>query len=310
MARIRTLKPEFFSHKGLSSCSVESRLLAIALLQMADREGRMKWIPMQVHAHAFPYEYSMDIDALARELEAVDYLVRYSINGDDLAEVVNFNAHQVLPVSERASVLPGLNGGLTGYRTPPSPAERQGIYERDGFKCGYCGIDMSKDSRKRCLDHIIPYSKGGTNDHENLVTSCKHCNAVKAARSPDEAGMPLLNGVQTPPVNPPVNPPVSHASTKIIAGKGKGKGNGTGSIPSTTGASPPIDPKKALWDSGVKLLGNGGRSILGKAIKMHGDEKTAQAIAVTMAAGPVDPKTYFLKSLPSDGHVITEPYEL
>lgn len=54
---------------------------------------------------------------------------------------------------------------------------RWDIWERDNFTCKHCG------SRKDLsVDHIIPESKGGTLDKENLQTLCKSCNSKKGAR--------------------------------------------------------------------------------------------------------------------------------
>jgi 5-methylcytosine-specific restriction endonuclease McrA len=42
----------------------------------------------------------------------------------------------------------------------------------------------------RC-EHIVPQSRGGAWSWMNLVAACAVCNARKAARTPEEAGMPL-----------------------------------------------------------------------------------------------------------------------
>ncbi len=56
-------------------------------------------------------------------------------------------------------------------------------FERDGFLCVYCGIDVSDDPQ---CDHIIPISRGGENELGNLATACRTCNSRKGARSPQE----------------------------------------------------------------------------------------------------------------------------
>jgi len=63
---------------------------------------------------------------------------------------------------------------------------RNRIYKRDGHECVYCG-----SKRNLTLDHVIPKSRGGTNDWINLVTSCMKCNLKKANRTPEEARMPM-----------------------------------------------------------------------------------------------------------------------
>lgn len=52
------------------------------------------------------------------------------------------------------------------------------IFKRDGFKCQYCGCNPPSVTLE--VDHIIPVSKGGQDDIDNLVTSCFDCNRGKS----------------------------------------------------------------------------------------------------------------------------------
>lgn len=63
---------------------------------------------------------------------------------------------------------------------------RQNIFKRDDFTCQYCG--KHKDLT---LDHLIPRSKGGKSNWDNLVTACKRCNALKGHASPQACGLKL-----------------------------------------------------------------------------------------------------------------------
>jgi 5-methylcytosine-specific restriction endonuclease McrA len=65
------------------------------------------------------------------------------------------------------------------------------IFVRDAFRCQYCGQVM--EARDLTLDHIIPRSRGGTNDALNLCTACIPCNNRKGNRTPAEARMPLVS---------------------------------------------------------------------------------------------------------------------
>lgn len=60
-----------------------------------------------------------------------------------------------------------------------SPKIRYEVLLRDGFKCQYCG-NTQFDGTKLEIDHIVPYSKGGSNDKDNLITSCFECNRGKS----------------------------------------------------------------------------------------------------------------------------------
>lgn len=62
-------------------------------------------------------------------------------------------------------------------RSPLSPKLRYNVLRRDGFTCQYCG--RTADERQLEIDHIVPVSKGGTNDIGNLQTACKECNRGK-----------------------------------------------------------------------------------------------------------------------------------
>lgn len=69
---------------------------------------------------------------------------------------------------------------------------RRAIFVRDEFECQYCGAVAEN------VDHIHPRSKGGTHTWDNVVASCRPCNAKKENRLPGEAGMKL----RRPPAAP------------------------------------------------------------------------------------------------------------
>lgn len=50
------------------------------------------------------------------------------------------------------------------------------VMSRDQFTCKYCGVLTGPDAE---IDHVIPLSKGGTNELDNLVTACRPCNQAK-----------------------------------------------------------------------------------------------------------------------------------
>lgn len=51
------------------------------------------------------------------------------------------------------------------------------LRERDGDACVYC-----LEAPGTVVDHIVPTSKGGTDDQNNLVLACHACNCGKAGR--------------------------------------------------------------------------------------------------------------------------------
>ena len=63
-------------------------------------------------------------------------------------------------------------------------AMRQRVYERDGYRCVYCGC--TEEEMTLCVDHVIPLSQGGLTTDENLTTACAPCNNDKGVRTPKE----------------------------------------------------------------------------------------------------------------------------
>lgn len=70
------------------------------------------------------------------------------------------------------------NGELFGeqHKRPHIPKEvADAVYRRDGGKCVYCGATENLH-----LDHIIPFSRGGATNIENLQLLCQKCNLQKS----------------------------------------------------------------------------------------------------------------------------------
>lgn len=68
----------------------------------------------------------------------------------------------------------------TEKRDPISPKLRFEVFKRDKYVCQYCGAcgpDVELE-----IDHVIPVSRGGTDDIKNLKTACFKCNSGKGDR--------------------------------------------------------------------------------------------------------------------------------
>tara|TARA_R110000765_G_scaffold265862_1_gene365332 strand:- start:5107 stop:5658 length:552 start_codon:yes stop_codon:yes gene_type:complete len=68
---------------------------------------------------------------------------------------------------------------MSNPRKAISKGTRFKVFDRDGFTCQYCGQQPPDVTLH--VDHIFPVSKGGTNDIDNLSTSCMDCNGGKGA---------------------------------------------------------------------------------------------------------------------------------
>lgn len=59
------------------------------------------------------------------------------------------------------------------------------VFERDNFRCAYCGKTSYEDNVKLIVEHIFPRSKGGTNESHNIITACSDCNNRKKGKIMD-----------------------------------------------------------------------------------------------------------------------------
>lgn len=109
----------------------------------------------------------------------------------------------VLLLKEKAEVIEAGSGELHAERTSlPRPAvirlrtyapvprhnrrrlTRRAVFARDDWTCQYCGAHSDLT-----VDHVIPRSKGGSSEWENIVACCSSCNRRKADRLPHQARM-------------------------------------------------------------------------------------------------------------------------
>lgn len=75
-----------------------------------------------------------------------------------------------------------------------SKNKRMRVIGRDGLRCRYCGAEVElgvRGLRALTIDHVMPLSRGGTNDIANLVVACWGCNQEKAHQLAEEWQTPL-----------------------------------------------------------------------------------------------------------------------
>lgn len=121
------------------------------------------------------------------------------------AEIVHRNGTQ-FHSERRAFPVPTVIRLVHFVRVPfraTAPLSRRAVFARDGHRCQYCGRPAEN------LDHVVPRSRRGPHSWENVVASCRSCNARKGDHLPSECGMS--------PRHKPVAP---HATQSLIVSAG------------------------------------------------------------------------------------------
>ena len=105
MARIRYLKPEFFTDEDLADLSFEARLCFAGLWCYADKAGRLEDRPKFLKAMIFPYD-KIDIEKILILLSQKPFINRYENDGKKYIEIPSWNRHQKPHHTEKESTLP------------------------------------------------------------------------------------------------------------------------------------------------------------------------------------------------------------
>ena len=103
MARIRTIKPDFWTDEKITECSCCARLLFIGLWNFADDNGNLQRSSKKIRMQVFPSD-NFDIEPLVSELITHGLLIEYQVGGDNYLHIKNFRRHQVINRPSASSI--------------------------------------------------------------------------------------------------------------------------------------------------------------------------------------------------------------
>jgi hypothetical protein len=110
--------------------------------------------------------------------------------GEGLNRTIKSSRQSLHPTRRLPIVFVAMFGFGKGKRSVPargpghrhaSAEQRQEIYKRDGGRCVYCGVRLTRSAFHS--DHVVAYSKRGGTVVANLAVSCGPCNMAKQAMS-------------------------------------------------------------------------------------------------------------------------------
>lgn len=96
MARIRTIKPQFWGDDSIAELSLEARYLAIGLVSMSDDDGRFMASPNAVSGYVFPHDEipANKVRRLLSEVESVGFVQLYRVGKREYGCLPKFTDHQ------------------------------------------------------------------------------------------------------------------------------------------------------------------------------------------------------------------------
>ncbi|WP_244096389.1 hypothetical protein [Burkholderia dolosa] len=125
MARIRTIKPDFWTDEKIVELSFEARLFFIGSWNFADDNGNLQRSAKKLKMQIFPAD-SIDCEPIIQSLIAHGMLIEYEVNGEKYLHIKGFRKHQVVNRPSKTG-LPMPDSGST-----PTPLSESSLTEGKG----------------------------------------------------------------------------------------------------------------------------------------------------------------------------------
>lgn len=201
MARIRTIKPEFWTDTLMVQMDPLTRLLYIGLWTAADDFGALPDEPERLAMQVMPREPVDSVEQRIDMLVASGRLSRMLTNsGETYLLIEKWFDHQRVDKPTKSRII------REGSRKLAIPAEsRRRVAakykcepgETSDASCYFCGqpgqvhwprLHSGRPGSWVCfsgleIDHFEPDSTGGSSDETNLILSCRGCNRARRDRS-------------------------------------------------------------------------------------------------------------------------------
>lgn len=150
MARIRTVKPEFWTDEKVVECSISARLLFIGLFNFADDKGCLERSPKRIKMQVFPAD-TIDCEPLIMELIAHGLLSEYSVNGSHYLQIPGFLKHQKINRPSNSNI-----------PLPPQPDEQK-------LPVGDNSLKNEADGHADSMRTQEGFTEGSLNTHGGLT---------------------------------------------------------------------------------------------------------------------------------------------
>lgn len=197
MARIRTIKPEFFTSEAIASLPLAARLTFIGLWTHADDYGRLVDNPRIIKGAIWPLDDDVtatDVSLHIHMLVDLGLLARYEAEGRRYLHVCNWEEHQKMNRKAAAkhpeppsSTDPQCGSSAPAVRTQRKVAQEQGTGNRES---------LSSD----CTAHALHAPTRPTEEERGIeALKILGTRLARSANKPDGYAMTVVkNAIQLP----------------------------------------------------------------------------------------------------------------
>jgi hypothetical protein len=155
MARIRTIKPEFFDDEDVARLTPFARLAYIGLWCQADRDGRAEDRPARLKSRIFPYD-RLEMERVLAELAAGQFIERYVVDGKGFLQIRTWAKHQRPHIKEPPSTYPAPIQHCPSTDPAPSQHLPGPLENRNGSRNGVQERRMGREDSSEALARSEP----------------------------------------------------------------------------------------------------------------------------------------------------------
>lgn len=148
MARIRSIKPEFWTSEQVMDCSLSARLLFIGLWNFADDLGRLALAPKTIKAQILPSDdiTAEDIRQMIDELSTNGLVLLYEVNGKDYIQISGWQ-HQKIDRPQAGKYPAPVDGYKTTSNSDKTTSKINSSNDRRSFATDRKGEEWKGDER-------------------------------------------------------------------------------------------------------------------------------------------------------------------
>jgi hypothetical protein len=170
MARIRTVKPEFWTDEKVVTISPLARLVFIGLWNFVDDYGRAQCSPARLKMQILPAD-NADLPQLLAEISGVGLITIYDVEGVRYLEVTGFTKHQKIdkrakskhpapPLSANSPQIPSLDQGREGIKEGKEDAEPSARIDNSEPDLFRRGKELLGQSAGGLIKNLLKAKKG------------------------------------------------------------------------------------------------------------------------------------------------------